>query len=282
MLVIPIMMMLCFAGTAWSQTTYNIQLGTTYSETVKSGSYNRYSFSVKKEGMLTVNISTDGSAAALPYQGATFRLLNSKGETLKTFITPAGFPYSDDYSITSIGDYQIEIASEFGGTFKMRVDCFVDETEPNNTISTAMSLPNSGCTVRGTLTSSDVDMYKYVLTQPGRFTVNASLGSSSDGGVRCVDVKWYSSDGTLIYYRDAITTYNDYMDLEAGTYSISITPRTIRNCHCVFTAFYTEKATEPKLLKNGTRHSRSRKSEKILIRTIAYQMHKQVPRVWAE
>jgi uncharacterized protein YjdB len=222
MRVIPIMLMMCFVGTAWSQTTYNIQLGTTYSETVESGSYNRYAFSVTKEGMLTVNISTDGSTNALPYQGATFRLLNSSGETLKTFITPTGFPYSDDYSIASIGDYQIEISSQYGGTFKMRADCFVDEAEPNNTISTALSLPNSGCTARGTLSSSDVDMYKYVLTQPGRFTVKVERGTIPNTPA----VRWLNSSGTQIksYSSYSTSPYNDYMDLEAGTYYVEIKP----------------------------------------------------------
>ncbi|GHV72194.1 hypothetical protein FACS1894201_00100 [Bacteroidia bacterium] len=220
MRVIPIMLMMCFVGTAWSQTTYNRQLGTTYSETVESGSYNRYAFSVTKEGMLTVNISTDGSAAALPYQGATFRLLNSSGETLKTFLTPTGFPYSDDYSIASIGDYQIEISSEYGGTFKMRADCFVDDAEPNNTIATAMLLPNNGCTVSGTLTSSDVDMYKYVLTQPGRFTVKVERGTMPN---YVPVVQWLDSIGSQIESSGSYnSSYNTSMDLEAGTYYIKL------------------------------------------------------------
>jgi len=64
-------------------------------------------------------------------------------------------------------------------------------------------------------------MYKYVLSQPGRLTVNVTKDS-----VSYIYVRWYVADGTRLrndsVYYSSDWPYNQSVTLAAGTYYIGI------------------------------------------------------------
>ena len=206
-----------------------ISFSTTYSSQItSSNNSDRYTVVLPQAGNLSVNITSPGGSAALPPNGADVQWLNAGGTWLGG--TSGGFPFpysSGDIHLTA-GTYHIEVVGRGGvgqtGNYNIRVDCFVDDVEPNNTMATAQLLP-FGYTVRGEITSTDnIDYFKFILTQPGRFTVNVNLGNSNTGGLYDAYVYWYNATETLIKSSNPMGTYNDYMDLEAGTYYIRITP----------------------------------------------------------
>jgi len=226
-LALAVIAALCLAQGAWA-TDYTIVPSVQYSGSITStNTSDRYRVVLPMSCKLSVNITSPGGQAALPNQTANVRWLNGSTQ-IKATTSGFTFPYSDSADVAA-DIYFIEIVQRSGitgntGTYNIRTDCFVNSTEPNNT-TTAAQLLLSGYTVRGDITSTNnADIYKYVLTEPGRLTVSATLGSSSTGGVYDAYVKWYNADGTQIKSSNPATSYNDYMDLEAGTYYIGITP----------------------------------------------------------
>jgi len=203
----------------------------TFSRTV-SGSItatntgNMYVITLAQPGTLSVSLTSSGGTTALPNDGADVKWYNSNG-TLISGGTSNGFsfPYAENMNNLAAGTYYIVVIGRVGigntGLYNIRVDYFTSEEEPNNTIATAQLLiPN--LTVKGSITSSDTtDVFKYVLTQPGWFTVNVTKGDISG-----IDVRWYDTNGAQIR-NDSLSysgdwPYNKGMDLEAGTYYIRI------------------------------------------------------------
>jgi len=79
-----------------------------------------------------------------------------------------------------------------------------------------------GQTYTGNFTAANTsDTYTVVLTQPGRLTVNVIKPTS--GGL---DVHWFDSVNVnkTITGLNNRTSYNEYLDLEAGTYYIKVEP----------------------------------------------------------
>ena len=190
---------------------------------------NRFSIVLAKAGTITLSLTSPIGTGALPNKGADVKWYNSDGTSVSSSGTTAGFnfTYTENISL-AIGTYFIDIVGRSGagntGKYNIRVDYYNDEVEPNNTIATAQQLISS-LTVNGSISSSsDTDFYKYVLAEPGKLTINADLGSSSSSGLYYAYVRWYNADGTQIRSSDPLSSYNDYMDLEKGTYYIEITP----------------------------------------------------------
>jgi hypothetical protein len=186
---------------------------------------NKYMVTLAQSGTLTLSLTSPGGTTALPNNGADVKWYNSSN-TLISGGTSSGFsfPYTEDKTNLAAGTYYIEIVGRTGvgntGKYNIRADYYKDEVEPNNTTANAQVLV-PGLTVKGSITSSDTDMYKYVLSEPGRLTVNVAKGTIS-----YIYVRWYNNSGTRIrndeVYYSSSWPYNQYMDLEAGTYYIGV------------------------------------------------------------
>jgi len=184
---------------------------------------NRYVVTLAQQGTLVLSLTSPGGTGSLPNKGADVKWYNSS-YTLISGGTSSGFtfPYNETKSDMAIGTYYIEIVGRSGagntGKYNICVDYTKNEVEPNNTTANAQLLV-SGLTINGSITSSDaLDMFKYVLTEPGRLTVYAKRGTNNDFYVR-----WYKPDGTQIKYQEVYANdYSDYTDLEKGTYYIGI------------------------------------------------------------
>jgi len=186
----------------------------------------RYAVVLGQQGTLTLSLTSSGGTTALPNNGADVKWYNAGNTQLGT-TTAVVFPYEESKTLAA-GIYYIEIIGRTGsgntGLYNIRVDYYTNEVEPNNTIANAQVLIY-GLTVKGSITSSDtIDMFKYVLAEPGRFTVQAEFGSNGSNGLSRGNVKWYDANGNEIESSTYNYSYNGYMDLEIGTYYIGITP----------------------------------------------------------
>jgi len=226
--LLSVLTCILFAVSGALATEYStISLGKTYDGSITAtNTSNRYQVVLPQAGKLLLNITTSTDVERLYDQVANVQWLNNDYSQRKTSIGGISLPHNDSMEVPA-GTYYVEIVQISGingntGKYGLRVDCIVNPIEPNNTIIAAQSLP-MGYTVRGNITSSNsVDMYKYVLTESGRLTINANLGSSSSG-LYDAYVKWYNANGTQIK-SDNIYSSSVYMDLDAGTYYIGITP----------------------------------------------------------
>ena len=182
-----------------------------------------YRYNLTQAGRLTMNVTR--GTLDYPFQ---VRWLSTDGTQIKidTYI----YSY-DSYMDLEIGTYYLEITNtpyNASGTYSLRGDFIAagnNETEPNNTITTAQLL-TLGQTVKGFISHQDgIDVYRYNLTQAGRLTLNISLGSYASGGLYDAYERWYNAGGTQIKSINRYDgSFDDYMDLEAGTYYIEITP----------------------------------------------------------
>jgi hypothetical protein len=132
----------------------------------------------------------------------------------------------EEYMDLEAGTYYIgmeQYSSSYTGTYDMRGDFTAagnNEHEPNETRATAQLL-TSGQNVKGFISYQDsTDMYRYVLTEAGRLTVSVSNGS----GLSYVYVRWYDANGNQIKSNSSnySSKFEEYMDLEAGTYYIGM------------------------------------------------------------
>jgi hypothetical protein len=183
---------------------------------------NRYMITLELPGTLSVSLASPGGTSALPNNSIDIKWFNSGGTQIKGTSGGLTFPYNDYMDLES-GTYYIEIIGRAGvgntGLYNIYADYFTSEEEPNNSFETAQLLV-PGLTVKGSITSSDsTDIFKYVLTQPGRFTVNVTRDNIS-----YIYISWYTADGTQIKSTNygSSYAYNEYVDLEAGTYYIGI------------------------------------------------------------
>jgi len=179
-----------------------------------------YKYVLTTAGRLTVNVS-NGSGLSYVY----VRWYNANGNRIKNETSYYNSAYGE-YMDLEAGTYYIGIekySSSYTGTYNMRGDFTAaenNEFEANETRATAQLL-TYGQNVKGFISYQDsTDMYRYILTETGRLTVNVSNGS----GLSYVYVRWYDVNGNRIknetsYYNSA---YRGYMDLEAGTYYIGI------------------------------------------------------------
>ncbi|MCL2073058.1 MAG: T9SS type A sorting domain-containing protein [Marinilabiliaceae bacterium] len=207
-----------------------ITFSTTYNASItSSNTSDSYTVVLPKPGKLDLRLTSPGGTAALPDNMADVKWINaSNNEVLRT--TNGGFTFPhNDYMDVEAGNYIIEVVQISGlpgntGNYSIRIVCSVDEVEPNNTMATAQVLP-WGYTVNGTITSSDIDVYKYILTEPGSMTMNVTRGTLTD-----MYVRWYDADGNQIHSTNFWTgTYNQSMNLEPDTYYVAITPYNSNN-----------------------------------------------------
>jgi len=178
-------------------------------------------------GRLVVDISTDGTQSALPNQSVEVQWLNANGIPIKSSSGGIDFPYNDFMDLDT-GTYYVEVVGLLGegntGTYNLRVDCIVDEIKPNNTIGNAQLL-SSGYTVNGNVTAQANGVFRYVLTEPGRLSLNITRGTLPNSGA---NVNWLNANGDTIGRGNSNNwgvsfPYNGHMDLEKGTYYIAIT-----------------------------------------------------------
>ena len=197
-----------------------ISFNTTYSGAITTANVSdRYTVVMPIAGRLQVNV-TQGTLANL---AANIRWLNASNQTLANTTTDGfSFPYEESMNLAA-GTYYFEIAGRGGvgqtGTYSMKMNCFIDEIESNNTIAQAQLLP-IGYTVNSSLTiTDDIDYYMFVLPSSGRFNVNLTRGTLSSW----VYIRWLNSAGEQIQqHLSSSGTYNNFIDFEAGTYYIGI------------------------------------------------------------
>jgi uncharacterized protein (TIGR02145 family) len=184
-----------------------------------------YQIDLAQSGTLSVNVTTDGTSAALPNNGANVRWLNANNANVGGS-SGVSFPYNESNYLAA-GRYYIEVIGLDGvgntGKYSIHADYFTDEISSNYTINTAQLLI-SGLTVKGSITAQkNTGVYKYVLTKPGRLSVNVTGGTLPSQGV---NILWLNADGNTIKGNPKAwgmrLPYNEFMDLEAGTYYISI------------------------------------------------------------
>jgi len=188
----------------------------------------RYTVVLPLAGVLSVNM-TQGT---LPNLSVDVIWFDVNGDVKRRSVSGGfNFPYNDSMFVEA-GTYHIEVVQRpvnpgFTGTYNIRMDCTVDEIKPNNTLATAQLLPfDYG--LRGSIaTTSDVGIYQYVVTESGRFSVNATKGTMSTGtwGTQ-VTIQWLNANNTLITsgsIGSSASSYTGAMDLEAGIYYIRIT-----------------------------------------------------------
>jgi hypothetical protein len=97
-----------------------------------------------------------------------------------------------------------------------------NETEPNNVRNDVnVQQLTSGQTVKGLISyKDDTDMYRIVLTQSKKVTLNVTR-DTIDG----MFVRWYDANGAELKsacYYWLYSPSSEYMDLEVGTYYIGI------------------------------------------------------------
>jgi len=184
-----------------------------------------YRYELAQPGRLSLNVAL-GSADSGGLYDAYVKWYDANGTELKSSNPTTSY---NDFMDLEIGNYIIEIApyGNRSGTYNLRGNFTAagnNENEPNSTRATAQLL-TSGQTVVGFISYQDkMDMYRYELTRPGRLSLNVTLGSADSGGLYDAYVKWYDANGTELKSSNPTTSYNDFMDLEAGNYIIEITP----------------------------------------------------------
>ena len=209
-----------------------VEGGITFSETISASittanPSNRYAIVLLMPGRVSTSVTSDGSNRAMPNQGVDVQWLNADSMRIGGSSGGFNFPYNDEMHLDA-GIYHIEVNGRPGigntGTYNIRIDYFTDEREPNNTRPNAQVLV-SGLTVRGQLTTQDnSDIFRYDLTIPGRLTVNITGDSLPSSGA---NIHWIDVDGNIIRRGNSHDwgvsfPYNEYMDLEAGTYYIAV------------------------------------------------------------
>jgi tetrahydromethanopterin S-methyltransferase subunit B len=208
--------------------------GITFEQTLSSSitasnTTNRYTVIMLLPGTLTVSLTSPGGVGALPNNGADVRWLDSAGTRIGGTTAGFLFPYNHSMELAA-GTYFIEVVQRAGaigtnvGTFNFRAEYVVEEVEPNNTMSTAQDL-TPGLRLNASLfPQSDVDMFRYILTEPGRLTVNVTRGTLP---TFAADVIWRNSVGEIIRSAEGVGSgmLSRSMDLEAGAYFIEVRGR---------------------------------------------------------
>ena len=164
---------------------------------------------------------------------ANIKLYNAGGTEIKNLSMYGNSNYKDSIGLNA-GTYYIGIVREnnsTNGSYTLLGDFIAAENNEevatqHNTTSNAQLL-TFGQTIKGLLSyQDDNDMYKYELTEPGRFYITVNCNTSIPGGVYYIpNVKWYNTAGVKI--RESTCSYNngvlkDSLDLERGTYYIGI------------------------------------------------------------
>jgi hypothetical protein len=187
----------------------------------------RYQVVLLQPGTLVLSITSPGGSAALPNNAADVQWFNASGTRIDGTTGGFIFPYNEDRPLAA-GTYFIEVTGRGGigqtGIYNIRLDYFTTESANNTTIANAQVLV-SGLTVRAEITTTkERGIFRYNLTEPGRLTINVVRDTLPNGGA---NIHWLDVDGNIIRRgRDndwgVSFPYNAHMDLEAGTYYISI------------------------------------------------------------
>ena len=177
-----------------------------------------FRYNLAEPGRFTMNV-TSGTLSSWVY----IRWLDSNGTQIRNNDTSLSSAYNQSMDLEA-GVYYIEVVRQSAtGTYNLRGDFSAagnNEIEPNNILETAQLL-TLGQTVKGFLSyQDDRDIYRYNLTQPGRFTMNVTGGTLSSW----VYIRWLDSNGIQIRNNDISlsSAYNQSMDLEAGVYYIEV------------------------------------------------------------
>ena len=189
-----------------------------------------YRYDLAQAGRLTASVNLGSSSAGGLYAGY-LRWYDANGTQLKSDYTRYGASLAQ-YMDLEAGTYYLEIApysSSYSGTFSMRGDITAAGNNTTRSISTRATaqLITSGQTINGFI-SHQVrnEMFRYIIAQPSRLTVNVNFGSSGSGGLYAGYLRWYDANGTQL--KSDYTRYGaslaQYMDLEAGTYYLEIAP----------------------------------------------------------
>jgi len=180
-----------------------------------------YRIDLTQAGRLSVNV-TGGTFS----NGAVnLHWLDANGKAIKHSSYGIYFPHKE-YMDLEAGTYYFSLIKYHSntGTYSLRLDFTAtenNEIEPNEMRATAqLLLP--GQTVKGFISHQDNnDMYRIELTQAGRLNVNVTGGTLSSGSI---NLHWHDTDGKVIKHSTygIYFPHKEYMDLEAGTYYISV------------------------------------------------------------
>jgi len=184
-----------------------------------------YQYNLNKPGRLEINITSN----AVNGLGWSYvRLLNFDGTQIRRDNPSLSNPYNF-YIDLEAGSYYIEITQDGNskGTYNLLGKIITAENnqkEPNNTLTTAQILAINESVTGFFSYQEKMDIYKYELTQPGKFSVNITSGKTM--GLGWSYVRWLNTDGTQIKRDNPSLSnpYNNSMYLEAGIYYIEITP----------------------------------------------------------
>jgi len=179
-----------------------------------------------QNGTLVINLTSPGGSTALPNNGADVQWFSSSGTRIGGTTGGFSFSYTSSDIVLTAVTYFIEVTGRGGigqtGLYNIRVDYFTSEAANNTTLANAQVLV-PGLTVRGSITEqNDRGIYRYVLTEPGRLIVEVTRNTLPSMGIV---INWLDVNGVRIGGTSNVSSYNDFIDLEAGTYYIEMVKR---------------------------------------------------------
>ena len=126
------------------------------------------------EGSIAANITVDGAAL-------TLTLLNAAGTSLSTSGTNVGI------TDAAAGTYRLRVtgATDIEADYLLRLtvtpppSCTELDTEPNNTIAAALSLPMTNASRSGSICGTDVDLWSFTVAAGDDVTVSLAAGEGS-------------------------------------------------------------------------------------------------------
>ena len=183
-----------------------------------------YQYVLTQPGRLTLSVSR-GETIGLSQ--VSYKLLDASGASIiSDYLVSSTESASRDLEA---GTYYVEMSkrSSYTGTYNLSAS-FIESgrtaIKPNNTRATAQLL-TAGQTVVGYISHQEsVEMYRYVLTQPSKLTVNITRGATI--GVSQVNYKILDTNGVSIASDYLVSSSENLSkDLEAGTYYVEISKR---------------------------------------------------------
>ena len=188
-----------------------------------------YTIELTEPGRLSIIISVPEKSGAAQANVKWFDA--NDGMRIKLDVINKSGPVFDEFMDLETGTYFIEISqsSNYTGTYILKAQFTAaknNEAEPNDTFKTAQLL-DFGQSVRGFISYQDnVDIYKYVLTQPMKSVINITM--PGDTGVSQAGVRWFDESG--IYIKSNVrnkseAVSDEVIELEAGIYFIEISQR---------------------------------------------------------
>lgn len=222
-------------GTTWD-TAMNINLNQQYSDSVPSGNYNYYTFTISDPGELSVTFDHEYEDSSSNYWSIRVYNTNNRNknltdwyfkgnETVSVKTDSLGLPAGSYFVVIGDGNYHSSKNYNFKVNYT-KSDAW--EKELNNTFVTATEIPVNTDINGSLIISGDEDYYSFELSKPGRVRVSFDHGVV-DSGSYYWNINLYKYDDTVHSFLDthfvgnAVTTaYTSYFGLPDGKYVLRI------------------------------------------------------------